>query len=482
MIEIKGTNKILKTINYIVFGVLVMAETAFCGMLIYTGFLPFRFLCIAIAIFAMITFLFAFGAFKGRNVIISICLVLELACLGGLGVAFNYLLSTQIFLNEIQVDEYSVEEYYIIVKKDAVYQEVDELKDKKVATYTENWENYQSAVKKMNEITTFETNNYNDVIDASVAMLNGEVDAVLVRGSIKETIGEIIPEWNDENIRILYTIEIKTKNASYDKGVNISEVPFNVLISGIDTYGDISTVSRSDVNMIMTINPKTYEILLTSIPRDCYVQLHGTTGPKDKLTHSGMYGIDMTRTTLEDFFNIKIDYSVRVNFNTLVDLVDIIGGITIIPDKTFRGGSNCYFVRDRENELDGQCALAYSRERHAYSTGDNHRILNQQDVLEAMINKMTSSKTLMEKYFEILNSISGSLETTIPAGQFYKFANLQLEKMPHWNIKKISIEGDSKYDVTYSLGSQLLYVMLPEDWSIEAARTEMERVLKEGTE
>ena len=476
MIKTKGANKILKIANYIAFGIFAIAEIALIIMLLCTSFLPLNFFCLAVLVLCVVTLIFAFGAYMGGNIAIAICLFLELLGSIGLGIVLNYLFSTQSFLDGIQSTNYKTEEYLVVVKKDSAFEVVEDLKDKTIATYTENWENYQTAVSELSGMVDAKITNYDDAIEASSALLESEVDAVLLKGSIRMTVSEIIPKWNDENIRILYTIKIQTETVSYDRNINVSEEPFSILISGIDTYGDISTVSRSDVNMIMAINPKTHKILLTSIPRDFYVQLHGTTGSKDKLTHSGIYGIDMTRTTLEDLFGIDIDYSVRVNFNTLVNLVDIIGGITITPDTTFKA-SGCYFTKDEAAMLNGKCALAYSRERHAYSSGDRHRVQNQQDVLEAIIAKMTSSKTLISRYFDILDSISGSIETTIPASQFYKLANLQLADMPQWTIGKVSVNGYGDYNVTYSMGSRLLYVMVPYEDTIEKAKTEMGKIL-----
>ncbi|MBQ1528270.1 LCP family protein, partial [Candidatus Saccharibacteria bacterium] len=162
---------------------------------------------------------------------------------------------------------------------------------------------------------------------------------------------------------------------------DITKDPFNLYISGIDTYGEITTVSRSDVNIVVTVNPRTHTVLLTTVPRDYEVQLHGTTGLKDKLTHAGLYGVEMSIKTIEDLLNIDISYYLRINFDSTIKLIDALGGVEITPDATFyKSKYNCYFRAGVTMHLDGGCALTYARERKTYEFGDLHRIDNQQDI------------------------------------------------------------------------------------------------------
>lgn len=274
----------------------------------------------------------------------------------------------------------------------------------------------------------------------------------------------------DLNVKIIYTIGIKTETKVESSNIDINKDSFNVYISGIDIYGDISSVSRSDVNMIMTVNPNTHNILLTSIPRDYYVQLHGTTGLRDKLTHAGMYGINMSIETIEDLLDEDIDYYIRVNFTTLINLVDAIGGIDIYSDTEFVAWTNrsCKFEVGSMH-LDGACALAYSRERYAYLEGDRHRVQNQQDVLTAIINKALSSTTLITKYSKLLESMGDSIQISIPSNSIYSLINSQLKTMPSWTIKRYSLNGTDKLAKTYSAPSEDLYVMEPDTSTVELA-------------
>ena len=169
----------------------------------------------------------------------------------------------------------------------------------------------------------------------------------------------------------------------------ISKGKFSIYISGIDTSGNISNVSRSDSNTVVTVNTETHQVLLTSIPRDYYVTLHSKNA-KDKLTHSGIYGIAETVNTVEDLLDTDINYYVRVNFTTVIKLVDTLGGIDVNSDYAFTSGE-FNFVKGM-NHMNGKQALAFSRERHAFKDGDNQRIKNQQKVIEAIINKVLNSK------------------------------------------------------------------------------------------
>ena len=248
----------------------------------------------------------------------------------------------------------------------------------------------------------------------------------------------------------------------------MTKEPFSLYISGIDVYGDMMTKSQSDVNIIMTVNPNTHEILLTSIPRDYYVQLHGTTGRKDKLTHAAYYGINMSVTTLEDLLNTKINHYFRVNFDAVIKVVDAIGGIDVYSDKAFRSTTmSSIYINEGWNHLNGKEALAFSRERKSYATGDRHRGENQQNVIKAMVNKVTSSPALLTNYNEIMNILTGSFQTDIETKEMSDLIKFQLDKMPSWNIKTYNLNGTDSENLTYSLGSLVRYVMEPDMKTVE---------------
>ena len=190
----------------------------------------------------------------------------------------------------------------------------------------------------------------------------------------------------------------------------VTEEPFNVCVTGIDIWGEIDQVSRSDVNMIVTVNPQTRTVMLTSVPRDSYVILHSF-GQYDKLTHSGVWGVDETVTTLEDWLDIDIDYYVRVNFSMLVDIVNAIGGIDVYSDYAFKSAIHDCSYKKGWNHLNGKQALYFARERKAFKDQDQQRIKNQQKVMKACLKKVTSSRVLLTNYTKLLDAVDDEMQT-----------------------------------------------------------------------
>ena len=247
--------------------------------------------------------------------------------------------------------------------------------------------------------------------------------------------------------------------------------PINIYISGSDSReNDIQAKSRSDVNILLTINPLTNKILITSIPRDYYVQIHNQKGLKDKLTHCGIYGMETSVKTLEDLFDIKIAYNLKVNFNSVIKIVDLIDGIDINSDKAF--SSNVlknFYIQEGLNHFNGNQALAYLRERYAYKEGDRHRIQNQQQVLKAIINKMLSDKKYLFDYEKILDILSDSYITDIPPSLIKTYIRKQLKEMPTWSFDLIWVNGQNASMPTFTSPKIRRYVMIPFDEDIKNA-------------
>ena len=265
-----------------------------------------------------------------------------------------------------------------------------------------------------------------------------------------------------------------TAKKKAEDAVDVTSKPFNIYISGMDTTGKITEEARSDVNMIITVNPKTHKVLMTSIPRDYLVELQN--GEKDKLTHTGLMGIDETTSDVEDLLGIKINYYVKVNYNTLKDLVNSIGGITINSDKAYISYIGKYRFVEGENKLDGAKALAYARERHAYSDGDNHRVRNQQEVLKAIVKKLTGSTTLLTRYNKILKYLAPTMEMNLTRSEVKALVKFQLGKNPKWKFESNSLEGFDAFSTVYSAGNQQLYVMKPDEESIKKARQKIKEI------
>ena len=473
-----NNKKCIKIMSIVIFILLLLITLGLFGIIISLGILPFKYLIPLLIIFVL-TYFFIGKVVFNKKIRIWVKILIDIICVVLIAIylfIYYYLNSTLHFMDKIKADGYQIENYYVLVDKNS---SINTLKDVNVlGVYDNNTENYKKALKSLKEELNYKKNEYSSYIDLVNALFDGNVDAIFLSASYKDIVSEMIEKF-ENNINIVHTIKVKSKNKIDVSKINITDEPFNIYISGIDIYGDISMVSRSDVNMIMTINPKIHSILITSIPRDYYVQLHGTTGSRDKLTHAGLYGINMSIETIEDLLDEEIDYYVRVNFTTLISLVDAIGGIDVYSDTAFRAytNQNCYFNVGTIH-LDGVCALAYSRERMAYIDGDRHRVKNQQDVISAIINKALSSKTLITKYTNILESMGNSFETNIPSESIYELINTQLNFMPKWNFDTYSLNGYDSENGTYTFGDQQLYVMEPDMNTVEEARNKIDMIIK----
>lgn len=458
----KKKNKKVDLFSKFMFIIYILISLITIGIIITLNILPIKYILIGLSIYAIITLIFGILLIN-KNIKKQVKLVVNIICILFIIIfclVFNYLNKTLNFMDKILAKEYQIEEYYVLALKSSGYENVNQVTNLQIGIYN-NDENYKKALDELDKKIDFKVKMYDNYVEVATALLENKEEVILMSSSFKIILEEQLDEF-EENVKILDTISIKVKNESIAENIDVTKESFNVYISGIDIYGNISLVSRSDVNMIATINPKTHKVLLTSIPRDYYVQLHGTTGYKDKLTHAGLYGINMSVTTLEDLFEIDIDYYVRVNFTTLINLVDSIGGINVYSDKTFTAYTNpsCKYVKGN-NKLNGKCALAFSRERYAYQEGDRHRVQNQQDVLTAILTKALSSKTLVTKYSNILESLGDSFQTNIPKDKIYSLVNMQLDEMPSWEIESISVNGRDSSNYTYSYSTGKLYVMEP---------------------
>jgi len=469
-------NLIIDFVSQTVFVMFLVVSIALFGIVISLGILPTKYLVIgiiaAILIYGLIGFLIFIKRGRIRKIILSIlCIVFMIVYL----FLFRYLDSTLDFMNKIKAGSYQTEDYYVIALKDSSFNDINDVKN--IGVYSNYLSKYNEAIKLLNEKNSYEVVNYESYNELTTALFNKEIETIILSSSSKDVLSDIDNEF-ESKIKIVYVFEVKTENNVETTDTDVTEESFNIYISGIDVFGDINTISRSDVNMVVTVNPNTNKILLTSIPRDYYVQLHGTTGTKDKLTHSGYYGINMTIETIEDLLEIDIDYYVRVNFTTVVSLVDAIGGIEVYSDTAFTAWTDksCKFPVGNV-KLDGKCALAYSRERYAYKGGDRHRVQNQQDVIKAIIKKAMSSEVLIKKYADILESMGDSFQTNMPTEKIYELINKQLDEMPNWTVETYSLNGSDSSNVTYTYGDQVLYVMKPNMDTVNEAKKKIKEMM-----
>ncbi len=268
-------------------------------------------------------------------------------------------------------------------------------------------------------------------------------------------------------------------NKNNENSVNVTREPFNVLITGMDVYGGINEPGRSDVNMVVTVNPKSGEILMTSIPRDYRVRMVNHGNAYDKLTHTGFYSVDDTIGAVEDLLDIKINYYVKVNFDTVVKFIDAIGGVDVYSEYEFNPVMyKDWTVQKGWNHMNGWQALCFARERKAFEEGDNQRVKNQQAVFQAMIKKALSSRTVLLSYTKILSSISDVIEMNMSSREMRSLVKLQIAKNISWKMEKYTLAGHDSSSSTYSTGSTEVYVMAPDADSIDEAKQKINAVLE----
>ncbi|MBE5922705.1 MAG: LytR family transcriptional regulator [Lachnospiraceae bacterium] len=247
-----------------------------------------------------------------------------------------------------------------------------------------------------------------------------------------------------------------------------------LFISGIDTTGPVTTRSRSDVNIIAVLNTKTKQAVLVSTPRDFYVPLSISGGVRDKLTHAGIYGIQVSMDTLAMLYGIEIDDYFRVNFTGFVDIIDALGGVDVYSEYTFSKGG--YSFTKGYNTLNGKAALAFCRERYTLPGGDRARGKNQMAVIEAVAKK-AASPAILTNYSSLMNSLSGSFQTSLTSSEIASLVKMQLEDMSAWNIVSCSANGSGASRSTYSMGSRKLYVMIPDMSTVNVAREKIQAVV-----
>jgi len=448
----RGGNALCRLLSIIY----TLLAAAFVGLLAYLDVLPEKYfwpavIGLAVASLFIVPVMFSKNGKKGRKIGASIVAVL---LIGVFGVGTWYLYDTVDFIGEITAPKEVTDDYHVLVKADALFEDVSGLYAMTVGTNMTSDLTYSEAKAILQQEAGVDYA-YEETVSAALEKLNtGEYPAIFISAASYEVLKTADPEL-ETAVKVLGTVKIKVETEDLTHAVDVTKEPFNVYISGIDVEGNISTVSRTDVNMIATVNPVTHEVLLTSIPRDYYVTLP-TKQAQDKLTHSGLYGVQETIGAVEDIMGIDINYYVRVNYTTVVKLVDAMGGIQVDSPYTFTTSgmqhlNGHHFVKGINN-LDGNAALAFCRERKSFTNGDMQRNENQQLVMEAIIKKALSSTTILTKYTSILEAVQENMETNLTQQEMAALIKMQLEDMPSWDIDKQAIKGTNGWGHCYALG------------------------------
>ena len=456
--------------------ILILLSLFLVGSIIYLNILNIFYLLLIIIVILLVDgvsiFLMLRGKKKKTGLVLSIFLILLYSLLN------FYINKTTGLLSSLNLN-YKTYNYSVVVLKDSSYKKLKDINGCNLGYYDDDSEESKKALDKVLGKVELETTSYEDTHELANSLLEEKVDAILIEDSYLDILSESMVDGDQtfkDKIRKIYSFVIVTKTSDISKDLNVTKEPFNIYVSGIDTYGEISSVSRSDVNMVVTVNPATKQILLTSIPRDYYVQLHGKSGYRDKLTHAGLYGTDMSIQTIEDLLDIEINYYVKVNFSSVISIVDAIGGVNVYSEYSFTSIDNYRYAKGY-NEVNGEEALSFARERKAFAIGDRQRVKNQQALIRAIFEKCTS-KAIITKYSKLLDSLNGSFVTNMKMSRLTSLIKMQLSKNYSWNIVTNSLEGSDSSNYTYSAPSQKAYVMEPDEESVAYATELINKVLE----
>lgn len=438
-----------------------------------SGLVPMKYL-VAIIIVLLILFGVTFGLqyVKNKVYIVGIVLSIILSILQAIGVV--YMMKADKLMADVGGANYKTDNMIVVVKKDNPASNLMDASMYRFGTQTAvDQENTQTMLDNINKALGREVKveQYGTVQELANALLEGRVDAAVYNQALDGLITDSIEDYSDK-VRVLYHYGIETELEQ--ETADVGE-PFNVYISGIDVDGPIATNSRSDVNIIMTVNPNTKKILLTTTPRDYYVQIPDISGEqRDKLTHAGIYGVDASMRTLEQLYGIDISYYARVNFSSLVKIVDTLGGVDVDSDFEFTAGG--YQFKQGMNHLDGKQALAFSRERHSFEDGDNQRGKDQEKVLTAILNK-AMSPAILSNASALIADVSDSVQTNMTQEEMAKFIKMQLNDGAGWSIESQAASGNGDTQACYSSGDQLLYVMWPDEAVVQSISAKMNEIL-----
>ena len=466
------------THKFVISGLLLGMSLYLIISLLLLGVLPVLYASIVIIIILCINvslfFMMKTDNEKSVRVVVSkvICVVLSIIMLIG-GIYLNKGNKTLESITSADKDTYT---YSLIVLKDSHLDSIKDMKNKKIVmNVKEDIQYFTKALTSLKENNKdFQSEEINDFHQSANYLYQKKCDGIFINEAYRTIIEENYPHFTEET-KVIWSCSIDKKIEDFSKNVDVTNKPFVIYISGIDTFGNVSTVSRSDVNMIVTINPVTKQILMTSIPRDYYVTLANKC-KKDKLTHSGLAGIENTVKTVENFMDIDINYYARVNFTSLIRMVDALGGIEVKSIENFTIGQ--YHYVKGINQLNGDQALYFARARYTVTGGDNGRVANQQRVLTGMLKKMMSP-VILTNYTSVLDSIEGCFETNMSADEITSLIQMQLSDMSSWNIvhKQMSGHGQKLTGGAYMPQSKLYY-MIPNERSVQENKLYIQKVLK----
>ena len=467
--------------------IVIMLSVVFMGLLAMTKMIPTIYMLIigiVLAVIAAIIWLLVWHTrYTGRFIGGTVLAVIMIAILAFGGFYIN---KTRSAISNISGETTEVTQMAVYVKNDDAADSVEA-----TAGYTYgilsslDRENTDGAVAHLNSEfgTEVQTKEYAGLTELADGILNGEVNAMLLNSGYL-SVYEDMDGYTDFSTKIkeVGTVDVESTIQSAEESTPIEPITtanggkvYTIYLSGIDTRGEMTAKSRSDVNIIATVNTDTHEILLVSTPRDYFVPLSISGGAPDKLTHAGIYGIDVCMDTLGMLYDIDINYYFRINFGGFVKVIDALGGITVNSDYDFDSKNILgYHFNKGENYVNGEQALIFARERYAFQEGDRQRGKNQMEVIRGVVKKALSPE-ILTSYSSILSSLDGCFGTNITYEEIAQILQQQLTNGGDWTIVSYSVNGTGATEKPYSM-SQKAYVMVPDYNTVDKAKSLMEKV------
>lgn len=480
-------SKVSKVLSILLSVVLVVSSFYLLYQVIRLNVLPSKFLFpLTIGVVVLDAIFILLLIYFSKNVVSKIiCIVLTLficvaSCMGG-----YYISKTQNVLSNItNVAKHAKNTVSVVVKESSSIKNKSQLNGVSVGSLRLNEQGSKKVLKELSsEGIVLNQTEYDSMTALLEAFYNGEVDSIIVNESSRSQILDMEAYSNfDSNTRVVYQTSYKVKNN--DSATSVSDItskPFNVLISGSDTRGGFDENGRSDVIMIATVNPKTHTILLTSVPRDFYVTTACDAGDGcmqgalDKITHTGIHGTNTTKRTVEQLLGIEINYTFKVGFDTVTELVDVLGGVDVYVEPGYAVHTSYLNVNEGINHLNGEQALTFARERYSYTEGDRQRTKNQQQVLMGIVKEATKP-SVITNYAAIMDTMANTFSTTMSNEEITDLIKYQLNNNPTWKMEQYMVDGTGDTLMCAELGDAAS-VMVPDQSTVKMAKDKINAVL-----
>ena len=463
-------------VSWILPAVTLVAMLGLCGYVVTTGLAPALYVVVAILV-SLLLFGAVFGLMRhnskiGQGAGIALTILVVIAC----ALAGAYLWRTVHTVKTISGTSSEQTRITTYVLQDSTVQSVEDLAGKNLGILSAlDRTNTDTALEQMESEygITLSTKEYDSLTELADGLNQNEVDAILLNEAYLDLYDETSGyETFPESLRAVLTQQIEHEvGAEQEQSAQLSDPIINILISGSDTRSNvIDQRGRSDVNIIASVNTQTHQILLISTPRDYFVPLDvGVEDAYDKLTHAGIYGMDVLMRTLENLYGIDLDYYFRLNFVGFEQVIDALGGVDVYSAYEFDSGD--YHYQQGTNTLNGAQALAFVRNRYAFADGDRQRGKNQMAVVEGVLKKATSPSVL-SNYLSILDSIQSCVDTNVPYDVISALVRQQLKGGATWSVESFSVNGSDSHSTTYSM-NQDLYVMIPDEATVQEAKEKL---------